>query len=275
MQSCRPVEKSREPSSAGFIAPAFCAMAAPVDSIHLLTYGRAIEARLHSELHAILSEHNVHISQSTIDALMPRVKRCIDESMPSSAEFLCSEGQALSNTKLPQWFSDILSHSCAATLVCAPEWHDASYRRSNGWCGEDYVHSNSAPARITAYALLPPSSNSTYPSLIGVAVFTSACESHKLFCHGATTTLAFVLVQSHLSSGGAACALFDDAVGWMGFCHTGTVVPWSGFTAQVNVSLKRPVRAGCELMLKASVHGVEGRKVSTSLPMQSASAVLV
>lgn len=47
----------------------------------------------------------------------------------------------------------------------------------------------------------------------------------------------------------------------MGFCHTGTVTPWSGFTAQVNTSLKRPVRAGCELMLKASVREVDGRKV--------------
>jgi len=65
-------------------------------------------------------------------------------------------------------------------------------------------------------------------------------------------------------AGGAACALFDDAVGWMGFCHTGNVAPWSGFTAQVSASLKRPIRAGSVLMLRASVDRLEGRKVGSA-----------
>jgi hypothetical protein len=71
----------------------------------------------------------------------------------------------------------------------------------------------------------------------------------------------FYLLQRPASSGGAACALVDDAVGWMGFCHTGTVEPWSGFTAQVNTSLKLPVATGSVLMLRAGVDRLEGRKV--------------
>ena len=50
----------------------------------------------------------------------------------------------------------------------------------------------------------------------------------------------------------------------MGFCHTDSVVPWSGFTAQVSASLKRPIHAGSVLMLRASVDRVEGRKVSSA-----------
>jgi hypothetical protein len=50
----------------------------------------------------------------------------------------------------------------------------------------------------------------------------------------------------------------------MGFCHTGNVAPWSGFTAQVSASLKRPIRAGSVLMLRASVDRLEGRKVGSA-----------
>lgn len=51
----------------------------------------------------------------------------------------------------------------------------------------------------------------------------------------------------------------------MGFCHTGTVLPWSGFTVQVNTSLKRPIETGSVLMLRATVDKVEGRKVRSVL----------
>ncbi len=47
----------------------------------------------------------------------------------------------------------------------------------------------------------------------------------------------------------------------MGFCHSGAVEPWSGFTAQVNTTLKRPIATGSVLMLRATVDRVEGRKV--------------
>jgi hypothetical protein len=192
----------------------------------LLACGRAIEAGLHNELRAILSEQNVHVSQDIITAIMPRVRDCIGKCIDSSARYLLPEGidispvhqtstisghqvpivtanelqirdqkSELSNKSFPKWFSAFLSPPHNATLLCIPEWQDPSYRQSNGWRGADYVHSSAAPARVDSYALLPPSSDATYPSLVGIAVFTPACESHKLFCHGAVAIPTVNLAQ--------------------------------------------------------------------------------
>ena len=58
------------------------------------------------------------------------------------------------------------------------------------------------------------------------------------------------------------CALFDDLFGWVGFASNGTVRPWSGFTAQVDVSLVSPVRVGAVLRMEGGFSGREGpRKV--------------
>lgn len=43
---------------------------------------------------------------------------------------------------------------------------------------------------------------------------------------------------------------------------TGTCHPWSGFTVQVNTSLRRPIPVGTFLMAKATIVKVERRKVS-------------
>jgi hypothetical protein len=272
-------------------APVYSDSVALTDSEQLLF--QSIKAKLFRELHALPSDEiNIarvmvqlrsFIDQEILAGICSDVRESTPVSspactVPSAQQILDDQQQQLlfSNALLPQWFTDLLAlPQCHPLLL--PEWSDSSYRRFNGWAGDDYVHSITSPARVVAYALLPASS-STYPSLIGVAHFKAACESHKRFCHGPPLQpqpvhmIAFLTPQP---SGGSACALFDDAVGWMGFCHTGTVVPWSGFTAQVNTSLKRPIPVGSVLMLRATVDRVEGRKVTAAQRTQFSDSFLV
>uniref|UniRef100_A0A7S1C0T2 Thioesterase domain-containing protein n=1 Tax=Corethron hystrix TaxID=216773 RepID=A0A7S1C0T2_9STRA len=60
--------------------------------------------------------------------------------------------------------------------------------------------------------------------------------------------------------GGSICAVFDDILGWVGFISSGTLRPWSGFTAQVNVSLKKPVSVCSVLKLEGGVSEREGKR---------------
>ncbi len=60
----------------------------------------------------------------------------------------------------------------------------------------------------------------------------------------------------------------DDAIGWMGFCVSGSCRPWSGYTVQVNTSLKKSVAVGSVLRLEAWVKKREGARkfwISTRL----------
>ena len=52
----------------------------------------------------------------------------------------------------------------------------------------------------------------------------------------------------------------DDAIGWMGFCSSGHVKPWSGFTVQVNTSLRKSVPVDSMLRIEASVDRREGSR---------------
>jgi hypothetical protein len=127
------------------------------------------------------------------------------------------------------------------------EWRDESWRAEGGFQGRDFCHSAAAHVRVLDYVLIPATSTPTptattattaiptpaatsttpptvttadegfgtaleaalYPQLVGPAHFTDRAESHKGLCHG-----------------GSFCALMDDAIGWMGFCVSGTVRPW-------------------------------------------------
>jgi acyl-coenzyme A thioesterase PaaI-like protein len=80
--------------------------------------------------------------------------------------------------------------------------------------------------------------------LTGLAEFRVTAESHRGLCHG-----------------GSMCAVMDDIIGWCAFCVTGTVVPWSGYTVQVNTSLRAPVKVNSTLQLTATIDKVQGRKV--------------
>ena len=56
-------------------------------------------------------------------------------------------------------------------------------------------------------------------------------------------------------------SVMDDIIGWTAFHVTGKCLPWSGFTAQVNVTLKKPVAVGSVLKIVGRVEKYERRKV--------------
>lgn len=147
--------------------------------------------------------------------------------------------------EVPPWFAAIKA-SPRATSLGLREWLDEAWRKEGGWQGRDYVHSLTAACRIVEYCLLKPeeTSGTSFPTLHGLCVFTPGAESHRGFCHG-----------------GALCALMDDCIGWLGFCSSGECLPWSGFTVQIDTSLKKSVPVGSVLAIEGSIESISGRKV--------------
>eukprot|EP01039_Chlorochromonas_danica_P008318 gene8318-9170_t len=145
------------------------------------------------------------------------------------------------------WYNELLKTPGAEELR-VQEWDDEDWRQGEGgFQGVDFCHSKQASVRILNYVMIPPSSHlfegETFPRLVGVAHFTPRSESHRGLCHG-----------------GSFCALMDDAIGWLGFCVSGKVVPWSGYTVQVNTSLKKSVKVGSMLRLESWVNKKEGQR---------------
>ncbi len=56
-------------------------------------------------------------------------------------------------------------------------------------------------------------------------------------------------------------SVMDDIIGWTAFHATGRCIPWSGFTAQINVTLKRPISVGSYLKIMGTIMKREGRKI--------------
>jgi hypothetical protein len=148
---------------------------------------------------------------------------------------------------LPHWV-DQLRPTWGERLI-RPEWEDSYLRREKGWLGQDLCHASDSPVRILDYY--------TTPSVVtGVVYFSPRAESHRGFCHG-----------------GSMCSVMDDILGWTAFLlapqhrqpeqqqerrHNS----WNGYTAQVNVSLKKPVPVHSVLLLQGSITKREGaRKV--------------
>lgn len=84
-------------------------------------------------------------------------------------------------------------------------------------------------------------------TLTGVTHFTRRAESHAGYCHG-----------------GSMCSLLDDVIGWVAFLVTGKCIPWSGFTVQINTSLKKPIKVDSILLVRATITQVVRRKVSVA-----------
>jgi len=177
--------------------------------------------------------------------------------------------------KLPSWAEHNSRKSWGGRLNIL-EWEGSdqqtvdSYRQNHGWKGSDLVHSISSPVRILEYRVQYPTLVVPLPLtgiqgqvqaqeiqgqgqvqgqgegtiLTGMVHFTAKSESHQGFCHGGSMT-----------------SIMDDAIGWIGFCVTGECRPWTGFTVQVNTSLKKPVQVGKILMIRAVIDKVERRKV--------------
>ena len=172
--------------------------------------------------------------------------------------FLQQQQQPRLTPPLPSWFVALRSQPTFRQTLDVKEWRDdqKEWRNSNegGWLGNDYVHSPTAGVRVLEYQLHGPvgdsnsgSSNDNFAdfTLVGPALFTENAESHKGLCHG-----------------GSMCSLMDDIVGWLGFCSSGEMRAWEGFTVQIDTSLKKPVKVGSVLRVEATVSKREGpRKV--------------
>ena len=153
---------------------------------------------------------------------------------------------------LPLWYEVIKAQANVVVVDdSVREYRDEMWRlRDGGFSGTDLMHSQSrAACRVLEYLLIPnelTNEPESGPRLIGAAYFSEASEGHKGKCHG-----------------GSMCALCDDALGWIGFCAEGNVPkPWSGYTVQVDVSLKKPVIVGSLLRIEAWIERREGpRKI--------------
>lgn len=173
------------------------------------------------------------------------------------------------NIELPPWYN-LLAGSSSAKQLRVKEWMDEEWRRAEGgFSGFDFCHSAQASVRVLDYVMLSPESSdeslatsipqfaesssekspavilpgTLFPRLVGVAYFSPRAESHRGLCHG-----------------GSFCALMDDVIGWLGFCTSGEVRPWSGYTVQVNTSLRKAVKVGSVLKLEAWVDRKEGSR---------------
>jgi hypothetical protein len=59
-------------------------------------------------------------------------------------------------------------------------------------------------------------------------------------------------------------AVMDDTVGWAAFLSTGSCKPWTGFTVQINTSLRKPIPVDSWLLVCGVISKIEGRKVSVT-----------
>ena len=121
------------------------------------------------------------------------------------------------------------------------------------YINNDFIHSDDAAVHISDYWI-----NYEEKQIIGRVHFTPKAQSHVGFCHG-----------------GSICAVMDDVVGWLGFCSFGQCEAWSGFTAQINVALKKPVPIGSILWLTGEVNRIEnGKKVWVDAELVNADGCL-
>ena len=116
------------------------------------------------------------------------------------------------------------------------------YRKENGWLGEDYMHSKSSPVEIFNYILLQHNETNEI-QLESIVYFKSRSESHQGLCHGGTM-----------------CAVMDDIIGWVGFCESGSCIPWSGYTVQINTSLKKAIPINSILKVEGWIERREGNR---------------
>jgi acyl-coenzyme A thioesterase PaaI-like protein len=109
------------------------------------------------------------------------------------------------------------------------------------------MHSPTSHVRIFDYILSHDPSTDASPVsdliITSLVHFTSSAESHKGLCHGGTM-----------------CAVMDDVIGWTGFCESGHCLPWSGYTVQVDTSLKKAIPVGSLLKVEGWVERREGKR---------------
>lgn len=103
----------------------------------------------------------------------------------------------------------------------------------------DYCHGKNSHVKIYDYKI-----DFEKHKMIGKVYFTEFSTNHMGTCHG-----------------GAMCAVMDDIVGWLGFCSGEKCIVGSGVTAQVNTSLKKPIKLESVLNIIGVIDKIDGRKV--------------
>ena len=83
----------------------------------------------------------------------------------------------------------------------------------------DYSHDTDSHVKIYGYQV-----DYDAKQMKGKVHFTNNASNHVQTCHG-----------------GAMCCVIDDFVGWLGYCSQGQCNIGSGFTAQINTTLSRPI----------------------------------
>jgi len=186
-------------------------------------------------------------------------KSCFEEEEGSPVVSDASE-QADADFKMPDWIFEKRGNipswveknlpSFGERLVI-PEFDSLEHRGTHGWKGRDFMHDEASPVRILDYHVnygdgigsLAKGGEGT--TLTGVVHFSKKAESHQGFCHG-----------------GGMTAVMDDVIGWAGFLATGSCQPWTGFTAQINSSLRKPIPVDSWLLICGTIAKISGRKVS-------------
>jgi acyl-CoA hydrolase len=119
-------------------------------------------------------------------------------------------------------------------------YNTASYRESNRFKGHDYIHSSPA-VKLGDYYLFETLDTDWYKVEASVQ-FTPNAEGAASWVHRGTL-----------------CALMDDAANFAGFCVSGNLNLFAGFTKKVYTDITRPVRVGSILKLVGQIVRVENR----------------
>jgi hypothetical protein len=156
-----------------------------------------------------------------------------------------SEKSIIENDLVIDWYENLKKSTEKCSKLNIKEWNNDGgiYRKREGWIGQDYMHSSTSPVRILDYILLQPHDDIHDYSIVAPIIFTKNAESHKGLCHGGTM-----------------CAAMDDVIGWCGFCESGSCRPWSGYTVQVDTSLKKAISIGSTLMIEAWIEKRVGER---------------
>ena len=152
--------------------------------------------------------------------------------------------------EVPDWVKN--GRPAWGEKLMVPEWQDSgNYRARNGWKGRDLIHDPYSAVYIPEYFVQygPGNANGLARGgagtiLTGWVYFSDRAESHAGYCHG-----------------GSMCSVMDDVIGWVAFLVTGKVLPWSGFTVQINCSLQKPIPVFATLKVEAQIVRLERRKV--------------
>ena len=142
------------------------------------------------------------------------------------------------NLKIPDWLRYLNESTSEYKRVLYREFEDIEWRKQNGWYGNDLIHSATSNAVYISHYFY----SSTSKQLIGIVHFGPNAESHRGFCHG-----------------GAMTSCFDDVLGHIAFMVGKQ--PWCGCTAQVDCTLKMPVKVGQILKITATITKQERRKL--------------